>query len=268
MKNITPVANYSGNLESLVHNVYVKGQFAYFSHNTEGLRVVDIANPEVPVEVGFFDTYTEASGGFHGLWSACPFFPSGRIIGGNREDGLYVWNFDGSTAGRFYGFVKDSVTNLPIFDASIIVVEKADTLHSNLIGEFQSGGLPGIYTMIVFADGYKSNSITIQLGEGDSLSFSICLTPIINASNELSKNIPTLQNHPNPFDQFTYFDLSGFPESSFLFFYDPSGRMVYEVETSGNIYRLSNQVFSKGIYFYTLKDTYGKILGQGKMAVE
>ena len=94
LSNLSEVATYTANLASLTHNPYVRGDFTFFSHNTEGLRVVDTKDPCVPVEVGFFDTFEGQSGGFSGLWSACPYFPSGKIIGGNREDGLYVWTFN------------------------------------------------------------------------------------------------------------------------------------------------------------------------------
>ena len=64
LSNLYEVATYSGNLESLTHNPYVRGNYAFFSHNTEGLRVVDIKDPAVPVEVGYYDTFDGLSGGF------------------------------------------------------------------------------------------------------------------------------------------------------------------------------------------------------------
>jgi len=74
------VATYTANIQSLVHNPYIRGDFMFITHNTEGLRVLDIADPEVPVEVGYYDTYAGQSGGFSGLWSACPYLPSGKTI--------------------------------------------------------------------------------------------------------------------------------------------------------------------------------------------
>jgi len=70
LDNMFEVATYTANESSLTHNPYVRGDFAFFSHNTEGIRVVDIKDPRLPLEVGFYDTFDRASGGFNGLWSA------------------------------------------------------------------------------------------------------------------------------------------------------------------------------------------------------
>ena len=67
LDNPRQVSIWTANSASLVHNPYILGDYAFISHNTEGLRVVDIADPAVPVEVGFYDTYSGPSGGFQGL---------------------------------------------------------------------------------------------------------------------------------------------------------------------------------------------------------
>ena len=114
------VATYTANEASLVHNPYVRGDFCFLSHNTEGLRVLDITDPEVPVEVAYYDTYDGPSGGFKGLWSACPYFPSGKIIGGDRTEGLFVWTFNETYGARIYGTVVDSVSQEPIFASNVM----------------------------------------------------------------------------------------------------------------------------------------------------
>ncbi len=190
------VAQYTANIESLVHNPYVKGDFAYISHNTEGFRVVDFTDPEVPVEVGYYDTWSEESGGFHGLWSACPYLPSGKIVGGNREDGLYVWTFNGARAGRFYGHITDASTDLIIANATVSVNPQLDTLYSDLMGDFSSGALPGDYSLLVSADGYQPQEVSFSLAAGDQLQFDIELEPI--ASDVSSAIAADFQIFPNP----------------------------------------------------------------------
>jgi hypothetical protein len=37
--------------------IYVKGDYAYVTATSEGLRVIDVSTPENPVEVGYIDTY-------------------------------------------------------------------------------------------------------------------------------------------------------------------------------------------------------------------
>ena len=50
------------------HNLYIKGNMMYQSNYGSGLRILDITNPEDPVEVGFFDTVPYDGGG--GSWSS------------------------------------------------------------------------------------------------------------------------------------------------------------------------------------------------------
>ena len=66
------------------HNLYVRGDFMYQSNYGAGFRVLDISDPENPVEVGYFDTAPEELG-CCGTWSNYPYFESGVIpvTGGN-----------------------------------------------------------------------------------------------------------------------------------------------------------------------------------------
>ncbi len=268
LDDITKVARYTANSLSLVHNPYIKGDFVYFSHNTEGLRVVDIADPSLPIEVGYFDTFDGESGGFHGLWSACPFLPSGKILGGDRTNGLYVWTFDDVEAGRFYGEVVDSVTNAPIFNASIVVLQKADTLFSDFSGKFKSGGFPGVYSLLVTAEGYKDKLVTLALSGGDSLNVSVKLVAISTSVNTPNLAPSLVRNFPNPFVDYTMIDLSEFPDGDQLQLYHSSGKLVRSIPISGKErYRLERKNFSSGVYVYCILDQSGKTVGVGEMSM-
>jgi choice-of-anchor B domain-containing protein len=175
--NAFEVAQYSANLDALVHNPYIRGDFVFISHNTEGFRVVDIADPTLPVEVGYYDTFDGPSGGFSGLWSACPYFPSGKIIGGDRHEGLFVWEFNETRAGRLYGMVVDSFTQETIFNPEIEVIEIGEQLSVDLFGNFKFGSLEKDYTLLVNATGYLPKTISIPLKEGDFLNEKIELVP-------------------------------------------------------------------------------------------
>lgn len=198
LNNPEPVATYTANLASLVHNPYIRGDFAYITHNTEGLRVVDLADPEVPVETGFYDTFDGPSGGFNGLWSACPYLPSGKIIGGNREDGLYLWSYNGARAGRYYGVVKDSLTGEPIANAVITLAGvPGQALLTGFNGEFSGGELPGEITLSINKSGYLGKEAQISLQEGSSQEFEVLLTPV--PSTVFEQDGPSeLRIYPNP----------------------------------------------------------------------
>ncbi|MBT3449830.1 MAG: choice-of-anchor B family protein [Bacteroidetes Order II. Incertae sedis bacterium] len=74
------------------HNLYIKGNLMYQSNYQAGLRILDITDPENPVEVGHFDTAPNADDvkGFGGSWSNYPYFKSGIIAVSSQGEGLYL----------------------------------------------------------------------------------------------------------------------------------------------------------------------------------
>ncbi|MFQ5445831.1 MAG: choice-of-anchor B family protein [Saprospiraceae bacterium] len=230
--NPVEVAQYSANEESLVHNPYIKGDLCFLSHNTEGIRVLDIADPTLPVEVGYYDTWNGPSGGFHGLWSACPYFPSGKIIGGNRTDGLYIWAFNGTRAARFYGAVTDSLSGTPLAGAQVVLTAISDTLALTSQGHFKKGLLPGSYTIEVWNEGYLPKVVELPLAQGDSLWLDIQLVPEdFTATSTLPNKLPELIVYPNPITNEAFIDLSQLPAVSTLSLYDSSGKHMQTIAT-------------------------------------
>jgi hypothetical protein len=62
----------------------------YQSNYVSGLRILDISDPEDPVEVGFFDTVPDnESVVFDGSWSNYPFFESGTIVVTSGREGVF-----------------------------------------------------------------------------------------------------------------------------------------------------------------------------------
>ncbi|HLF14383.1 MAG TPA: choice-of-anchor B family protein [Bacteroidota bacterium] len=85
------VAEYVGSPTAIVHNVFVRDSMAIMSYYTAGIRVVDISDPTTPVEIGGYDSYpVDDHAAYTGAWSVYPFFPSGKIIIGDMESGMYV----------------------------------------------------------------------------------------------------------------------------------------------------------------------------------
>ncbi|MCF8245133.1 MAG: choice-of-anchor B family protein [Saprospiraceae bacterium] len=232
--NAYEVAQYTANAASLVHNPYVKGDFCFVSHNTEGMRVLDIADPTVPVEVGFYDTWTGQSGGFNGLWSACPYFPSGKIIGGNRTDGLYVWSFNNTKAARIYGIVIDSLTGAPLFNATVEILELQDTLDSGLTGYFKKGMLEGDYTLVIGKENYLPKTNEISLSQSDSVFFEVKLVPENYSNTLIAKPAPQkVSVFPNPSNGQFILDLTSIENAEKLKIYAESGELIYENKILG-----------------------------------
>lgn len=73
------------------HDLIIKGNRVYQAQYSAGLRVLDISNPLVPVEVAYFDTHPEDNSlSFTGMWGSYTGYPSRLIVGSDIERGLFV----------------------------------------------------------------------------------------------------------------------------------------------------------------------------------
>jgi choice-of-anchor B domain-containing protein len=89
------VETYESLLWTIDHNNYVVGDYLYQSNYTSGLRVLDVADPTRPWEVGFFDTFPANDAvEFDGSWSNYAFFPSGTIAVSDISNGLFLLQAD------------------------------------------------------------------------------------------------------------------------------------------------------------------------------
>lgn len=83
------VKEHLASTTAMDHNLYIKGNLMYQSNYDAGFRILDISNPEDPVEVGYFDTTPfEGTGG--GSWSNYPYFESGAVIVNSSHEGLFI----------------------------------------------------------------------------------------------------------------------------------------------------------------------------------
>lgn len=86
--------------EMLAHNAHIKGRYAYISHYTDGLRILDLQDPSNIQEVGYYDTFPDFSFSlFAGAWGAFPFFDSGKILISDISTGLYIVRFTPTSTG-------------------------------------------------------------------------------------------------------------------------------------------------------------------------
>jgi choice-of-anchor B domain-containing protein len=103
------------------HNPYVIGnKWAVVSCYQDGLYIYDISTPGSAVQTGFFDTYPQGGanvssyGGqdYRGNWGAYPYLPSGIIIAGDMQNGIFI--LDPTTAFSPVG-IKDHSAPAPNF---------------------------------------------------------------------------------------------------------------------------------------------------------
>lgn len=161
-------AEFTPNIVETIHNVRVKGRYAFASWYTAGVRIIDMIDPAHPREVGFYDTYQGKDGGFNGVWEVYPHYPSGKILAGDRNSGLYVLQFNGATAGSISGTVRNAETNEPIPDATLFVPEYNQTITSDPVGNYYVGGIVGDeITVRTAAFGYRDDGFMARLaGDG------------------------------------------------------------------------------------------------------
>ncbi|HSQ61473.1 MAG TPA: choice-of-anchor B family protein [Acidobacteriota bacterium] len=100
------------------HNVHVKGDTAFVSYYTAGVRLYDVTDPTKPVEFAYYDTFLGGDGGFDGVWEVAPYFPSGIFIASDISNGLFVFCVN-ARYGVVRGTVRDAAGGTPVGGATV-----------------------------------------------------------------------------------------------------------------------------------------------------
>lgn len=168
------VTAWRGPTAAIDHNGFVRGNRYYMSNYTRGLTVLDISNPEQPVEAGFFDTYPSSdNNSFNGAWGTYPYLPSGLILVSDISSGLYILE-DHTNDSNFNtvgfssrSFVADEGTS------ARIEISRQGTTDSAVTVSYQT--LPGSAS----SSDFESASGTLEWPAGDSSSrfVEVTLTP-------------------------------------------------------------------------------------------
>ena len=82
---------------AIVHNLYIKGDYAFVSYYTSGFCVFDVSDPTAMKLAEVFDTSPESSESFAGAFGVYPFASSGNIYVTDRAEGLFVFSFTTSS---------------------------------------------------------------------------------------------------------------------------------------------------------------------------
>ncbi len=83
---------YLGPSSAIDHNLYIRGNTMYQTNYVEGLRLIDITDPENPTEIGHFDTVPYGpndNSPVLGAWSNYPYFKSGVIVVTSGREGVF-----------------------------------------------------------------------------------------------------------------------------------------------------------------------------------
>lgn len=85
-------SEYLADNSAIDHDLYIKGNLMYQTNYVAGLRIIDVSDPENPVEVASFDTVPYGpndNSPVLGAWSSYPFFKSGLIVVTSGREGVF-----------------------------------------------------------------------------------------------------------------------------------------------------------------------------------
>jgi len=229
--NISLVSEYESSPGIIIHNALVSDDFAYISYYVDGLRIVDLSDITQPTEVGYYDTFLQQGTSFDGAWGVYPFFPSGNIVISDLETGLYVVQFDTVRAGGIEGTVTDLLTGLPIPDVNVDFVEADKSVQTEQNGFYSLRTNEGNHTIIFSKPGYFSDTLSVTLPSGPSITQDVILDPNL-ADIEVSVDSLSMILPINTIAT-TDFVISNV---------GPSGRLDYLIDDiNGPIYKIINR---------------------------
>ncbi len=179
--NISMVAQFTIHSLSTTHNLFIKENYAYISHYTDGLRILDITNPTNISEAGFFYTNfpPDTTNRFLSNWGVYPYSPSGLIYLSDRNRGFFAVDFDSSNslAGIFTS-IKDASTNEPINNAW----SKIDGFFTGVTdstGESLFYAPEGNYNIITNKFGYYPDTTNLTLIKDSTTGLTVFLESAI-----------------------------------------------------------------------------------------
>lgn len=262
--NITELDRIQSNPGSLsvVHNTHVlkahEAEYAVTSWYRDGFTIVDVTRPSNLVQVGNYDTCPDEGKGFNGAWGVYPFFPSGTIIVSDVEQGLFVCTPVYKRACYLEGTVTDSITGMPVYNATIEIVGTSVKKLSKITGEYATGIVsPGGRVDVMYsAKGYYTKLLKgIELKQGVVTLEQVQLTKSPAGISENALEQSKIQIYPNPFTteltlSYEFGDRQSFQKGSRIQVSDLVGRSRYETEIDQPAGKLTiHPQLDAGIYF-------------------
>ncbi len=179
--SIPEVASYRSDAPNVIlHNVLVNGDFAYVSYYSEGVHVLDVTDPTLPVRAAWEDTFIGGNGGFNGAWGVYPYLPSGNILVSDIERGLLVLNVD-SDLGKVRGVVTEMGIGTLLDNATVELVEGPQSVVTGTPGRYGMIDGAGTYTLNATREGFIDFQTTVALTVGGDLTVDIAMERLPNA---------------------------------------------------------------------------------------
>ncbi len=200
------VATYETRPGATVHNVYVRGRYAYMSYYCDGIRIIDINDPAKPVEIAAYDLNgATPCGGYASTWGMYPY--SKYIYASDMSLGLHIFEFDQHPPANLTGNVRDAATGAAIAGAYVYFPEEYATTRSESSGRYEIPWFKnGEVRVAAEALGYLADTLvaTLSANAATQLDFFLRKAGTMVARTEQPKNLLPqdfclLPSYPNPF---------------------------------------------------------------------
>ena len=168
----------SGASDTVIHNVHFDDgdpELIWASHYTQGVRLVDLHRPTVPVEIGVKAVDPDYE--LQGAPSVTPYDRDGWAYAFDREGGLFVVRHD-PTGGLLSGVVRDSVGSQVIAGAQVLVLETGQLATTNSLGIYALKVGAGKYTVRTSAYGHFPSMVPVTMTAGVRNDEDISLVPV------------------------------------------------------------------------------------------
>ena len=181
LPTITQVDAYRPVPTSIPHNAHIRGDYAYISHYTIGVRVLDVSDPANLVEVGFYDTFPAGDGGtYDGCWGVYPFFPNspGLMVVSDIDTGLWILEFSPEVSTVSGLVTKTGEPSTEIVGARVEVLESGVSTVTAADGTYSLATTPGTIHVQISAFGYESRTVPIVVVADTAVDLDVSLDPV------------------------------------------------------------------------------------------
>lgn len=180
------------------HNVHFYNNFLVNSYYTAGVQILDVSEPGIMVETGFYDTSPDSGDGFGGCWGAYPYLPSGNILATDRQRGLFVLSSDYTRASFLNVTVIDSLSQQTLINANVSLLGGDISGRTNIFGNYKDGqAASGTFDCVVSKMGYRNDTVTVSLSPGTVQNIQVAMLPANIALDEMGP-LRSLEIYPNP----------------------------------------------------------------------
>lgn len=191
------VGSYVGPTRAIDHNGFTHGDKYYMSNYKRGLVILDVSNPVVPTEIGFFDTYPIPAANdseFDGAWGAFPYLPSGNILVSDISNGLFVLKDNTMLVSEQPGEIRAASNNVSVNETNTTVtLSVARAAGSN--GAVSIDYATQDNSAIAGSD-YTATNGTLTWASGDQADKTISVSILDDSDQENSESFNVVLSNP------------------------------------------------------------------------